>query len=168
MDLAEKMERQSWNEYFMSLAVKAASRSVCTRRQVGAVAVDVNHRIIGTGYNGPPSCYPHCTTDTCYRTVHKIPSGEQPEKCVAIHAEANLVVQLGERLRGSTVYVTNQPCVGCFKLLIGAGVSEIFWKEPYDDAFSRKLMMELGIYGRHGDYCRWIATKDAEICNRLQ
>lgn len=44
--------RQSWDDYFMSIAHLVKSRSTCIRRQVGAVAVSKEHRILGTGYNG--------------------------------------------------------------------------------------------------------------------
>ena len=41
---------------------------------------------------------------------------------------------------GTDVYVTNKPCSTCFKLLIGAGVSRIFYKEGYPDEFTDKLI----------------------------
>ena len=41
--------RQSWDDYFMSIAHLVKSRSTCIRRQVGAVAVSKEHRILGTG-----------------------------------------------------------------------------------------------------------------------
>ena len=47
------MERPSWDEYFMRMAVMAATRSNCVRRKVGAVIVK-EKRIMSTGYNGPP------------------------------------------------------------------------------------------------------------------
>ena len=46
-------QRPSWDEYFMSIAQVAATRSNCRRRQVAAVLVR-DHRIISTGYNGTP------------------------------------------------------------------------------------------------------------------
>ena len=44
-------QRIDWDEYFMSLALLASSRSSCKRLKVGCVAVK-NTRIIAMGYNG--------------------------------------------------------------------------------------------------------------------
>lgn len=134
--------RQSWDEYFLDIAEHVASRSTCIRRKVGAVAVDTNHRILGTGYNGAPSGMAHCTKETCIRTIKNIPSGTQLDLCKAIHAEANIVLQLGEKLRGATLYCTTQPCTSCLKLLMGVGIKAIVWKQPYHDDYSSSLIQE--------------------------
>lgn len=136
--------RPNWTEYFFDMAGQAATRSTCTRRKVGAVAIDLRKRILATGYNGPPSGYEHCTPETCYRTVHNIPSGQQLDKCIAVHAEANIVAQLGSRLQGASVYITNQPCINCAKLLVSAGVANIFWKDRYPDQFAEQFMLKAG------------------------
>lgn len=138
------VKRQSWDSYFMGLTDVIASRSTCLRRRVGAVAVDKNHRIIGTGYNGAPSGMEHCTEKTCIRTVKNIPSGQQLDICKALHAEANIVLQLGFQLKDSTLYCNTQPCTNCFKLLIGAGVHRIVWKNAYNDSYAHTLMKEYG------------------------
>lgn len=137
------MERKNWDEYFMEIAQFVASRSTCTRRKVGAVAVK-NHRIIGTGYNGAPSGFEHCTEQTCIRRLKQIPSGSQLDLCKAIHAEANIVLQLGYELKDADFYCTTQPCTSCLKLLMGAKVHRIIWEHPYDDDYSRTLMKEYG------------------------
>lgn len=137
-------KRLSWDDYFMGLTDVIASRSTCLRRHVGAIAVNENHRIIGTGYNGAPSGMVHCTKDTCIRIVRQIPSGQQLDVCKAIHAEANIVLQLGYGLQNATVYCNTQPCTNCFKLLMGAGVERIVWKNPYDDPYVKTLMDEYG------------------------
>lgn len=138
------MQRQSWDSYFMDLAHQVATRSICQRRKVGAVAVNERHRIIGTGYNGPPSGMAHCTKDTCVRMLKNIPSGTQVEICKAIHAEANIVLQLGSQLENAIVYVTCQPCISCLKLLMGAQVRRIVWESAYPDDYARELMEEYG------------------------
>lgn len=138
--------RVDWDTYFMELAEQIKTRSTCLRRQVGAVAVNQRHRVLGTGYNGAPSGLAHCTKDTCVRIQRKIPSGQSPELCKAIHAEENIVLQLGDRLREATLYCTAQPCVMCTKSLIGAGIYRIVWKGEYPDSYARTLMEEYGTY----------------------
>lgn len=140
-------ERVSWDQYFMDLAEQVATRSTCVRRKVGAVAVNDKHMIIGTGYNGAPSGFKHCTKDTCIRCVKNIPSGQMTDICRAIHAEQNLVVHLGEKLKDATVYCTTKPCTTCTKLLIGCGVKQIVWKNDYNDDFALSLLKEFSSTG---------------------
>jgi dCMP deaminase len=51
--------RPTWDEYFMSIADLAATRSPCLRRQVGAV-IEKDHQVLAVGYNGPPAGFAHC------------------------------------------------------------------------------------------------------------
>ena len=55
---ARKM-RPDWDTYFILIAMMAATRSTCLRRQVGAV-ITRGRQIISTGYNGAPSKTAHC------------------------------------------------------------------------------------------------------------
>ena len=151
------------DDYAMKLAETAALRSTCLRRKVGAVAIDREGYVLATGYNGAPRWLAHCTPETCIRVKNKIPSGQQLEMCKAIHAEQNLVLRLGPRLKGATVYCTTCPCVTCAKLLIGAGVSAICWKQDYDNPYAKELMLEWsdsdwGIVKKNGYY--WAIRDD--------
>jgi len=160
-------ERKPWHQYFMEIAETVATRSTCLRRKVGAVAVDDKNKIIGTGYNGSPSGFKHCTPETCIRMIKKIPSGQMTDICRAIHAEQNLVVLLGEKLRGCTVYCTTKPCATCTKLLIGCGVKHIVWKGDYDDDFASSLLkeyIEAEFYTDDHGYCHAISPDNAKSC----
>ena len=130
------------HEYAMILARTAALRSTCLRRKVGAVAISPEGYVLATAYNGAPCHMEHCTAETCVRIKNKIPSGQQLEMCRAIHAEQNLVLRLGPKLKGATVYCTTCPCVTCAKLLIGAGVAAICWENDYDNPYAKELMTE--------------------------
>lgn len=151
------------DDYAMKLAETAALRSTCLRRKVGAVAIDREGYVLATGYNGAPRWLAHCTPETCIRVKNKIPSGQQLEMCKAIHAEQNLVLRLGPRLKGATVYCTTCPCVTCAKLLIGADVAAICWKQDYDNPYAKELMLEWsnsdwGIIKKNGYY--WAIRDD--------
>lgn len=138
------MSRPSWHKYFMDIAELISTRSTCLRRKVGAVAVR-NKKIIATGYNGAPSGVTHCEKRGCMREELNIPSGERHELCWAVHAEANVVAQAalhGDSLEGTAVYVTIQPCVGCVKLLISAGIDKVIFKGDYPDELAQKLADE--------------------------
>jgi len=128
----------------MDIATLVASRSTCLRRQVGAVIVR-EKRIISTGYNGAPSGVAHCLDVGCLREELGIPSGERHELCRAVHAEQNAIIQAalhGVSTKGSTLYCTTQPCVLCAKMLINAGVEEIFFKGSYPDELAISLLNE--------------------------
>ena len=119
--------RTSWDEYFMEIALKVASRATCDRKHVGAVLVR-DRIILSTGYNGSIRGMPHCD-----EVGHLMENGH----CVAtVHAEANAVLQAartGVRIEGSALYTTASPCWPCFKLVANAGILRIVYGEFYRD-----------------------------------
>lgn len=132
-------ERPSWDAYFMELAEVVAKRSTCPRRHVGAVLVR-DRRILATGYNGAPPGFPHCTEQGCLM---------KDGHCVrTIHAEVNAILQAalhGVTVRGSTLYTTATPCLNCAKMLIGAGVTRIVYRDWYPDELAVRFLQEAGI-----------------------
>ena len=128
------MERITKRDYYLSIAAEVAKRSTCLRRQYGAVIVK-NDEIIATGYNGAPrgdeNC---CDVGSCWRDRHNIPHGEQYEKCVAVHAEANAIISASRNeMLGSTLYLYGfegfnkpidnpEPCIMCNRLIKNAGI----------------------------------------------
>ena len=141
------INRPSWDEYFIEAAHLVSKRSTCLRRKVGAVAVK-DKRILATGYNGSPSGLAHCLDIGCMREKLGIPSGQRQELCRALHAEQNVIIQAvihGIDLKEAIVYVTNQPCVTCSKMLIGVGVKEVVFAEGYPDKLAVKMLKEAKI-----------------------
>lgn len=142
------MERPSWDQYFMEMAVLTSKRSTCMRRNVGAVIVKDRH-IIATGYNGAPRRIKHCDErGGCLRQKLGVPSGERHELCIALHAEQNAIIQaatLGQSVEGASIYVTHQPCVICAKMIINAGINRIVVKEGYPDKLAVDMLEEAGL-----------------------
>jgi len=144
---AQVRERPSWDQYFMSIARLASTRSTCLRRQVGAVIVK-DKKILATGYNGAPMGLKHCLDIGCLREELGIPSGERHELCRATHAEQNAIVQAatcGVNIKDSVIYSTTHPCILCSKLLINAGISKIIIEDSYPDEMSRQMLDEAGV-----------------------
>lgn len=138
------MERPTWDEYFMEMAEVAAKRSTCLRRKVGAVIVK-NKQILASGYNGTPMGLPHCEAVGCLREQLNVPSGKNHELCRGVHAEQNAICQAafhGVSVKGATIYVTNQPCVVCTKMLINAGIERVVYANPYPDELAQEMMGE--------------------------
>lgn len=140
--------RPSWDQYFMKMAELAASRSTCLRRQVGAVIVKERH-VIATGYNGAPKGLPHCgEIGGCLRQQLGVPSGERHELCRALHAEQNAIIQaatLAQSIEGATIYVTNQPCSICAKMIINAGIRRIVVRDGYPDKMAQEMLKEANL-----------------------
>jgi dCMP deaminase len=115
-----------------------------------------DHSIVSTGYNGPSRGVPHCghermmkddsLIDTitdwkkenekiqrfrneCPRKVLNYESGTHMELCLAVHAEANAIIDAarkGASTIGTTLYMNCIiPCKNCFSLLINAGIVSI-------------------------------------------
>lgn len=140
-------KRPSWDEYFMEISHIVAKRSTCLRRQVGAVVVK-NRRILATGYNGTPSKISHCRDVGCLRIKLNIPSGQRHELCRGLHAEQNALLQAalyGISVEGSSLYITNQPCLICAKMIINAGIKEIIISDGYPDKLAQDFLKEAGI-----------------------
>ena len=131
-------ERPGWDEYMLGIAEAAAGRASCTRRRVGAVVVDNDHLIIGTGYNGAPSGMPDCLEGACprgrlgYDEVPALGDYDRPGTpgfCIAVHAEANALNHLTRSAKGATMYITDEPCAGCRKYMKSAGIARVVWPE---------------------------------------
>lgn len=149
----EYSQRPSWDEYFLMLAKLAATRSTCLAFPVGAVIVK-NKQVLATGYNGPPSGSAHCTTQGyCYAGLESCDARRDlPSR--AIHAEANAIAQAakhGIATDGASIYVTLEPCLFCLKLIISAGIHEVFYETPFmgeasalvRDTFIRENLVQL-------------------------
>lgn len=140
-------KRPTWDEYFLEVADLVSKRATCLRRRVGAVLVK-DKKILATGYNGAPSGLAHCLDIGCLRKKLKIPSGERHELCRGLHAEQNVLLQAalyGTSTKESVLYITNQPCLICAKMLINAGIKEIVIAGDYPDKMAKDFLREAKI-----------------------
>jgi dCMP deaminase len=145
--MKEKNDRPDWDVYFMDITALVSKRSTCIRRAVGAVIVK-DKRILTTGYNGAPSGIEHCREVGCLREQLNVPSGEKHELCRGIHAEQNAIVQAafhGVSIKGATLYCTNLPCSICAKMIINAGIKNIFYQEGYADSMSKQMLKDADV-----------------------
>lgn len=122
--------RLTWDEWGLELALTVALRADCTRRQVGAVLMAEDHSIVTTGYNGAPAGHPGCLEGACPRGLSSVEPGSSydtgPGACIAVHAEQNALLRASWSLMvGSTLYVTDHPCDGCFRTIKGTPIQRI-------------------------------------------
>jgi dCMP deaminase len=125
MGVKVKVERISWDEYFMAQSELLALRSTCTRLAVGATIVR-DKRIIAGGYNGSIAGGVHCIDEGCYVIDNH---------CVrTIHAEMNAILQcakFGVPTAGADIYVTHFPCLQCCKAIVQAGIKTVYYELDY-------------------------------------
>lgn len=146
--------RPSMVEWAINLAQAASIRGECTRRKVGAIVLDELDRVVGVGYNGAPAGARSCLDGACPRGLHAPevdPEGEVrcicgeyvwpcpdsvdpgssydtgPGSCIAIHAEANALLDAGRLARGGRLFVSEKPCDGCLRLAQGSRVRLVLW-----------------------------------------
>lgn len=114
--------RPSRDQFFAMMTAVVAQRSTCLRLNVGAVLVKEN-RVIATAYNGAPRGLPHCTVETCLEADH----------CRAtIHAEEGALLFVSyEEAKGSTLYITHEPCERCAQRIIQMGVERVVYLWTY-------------------------------------
>lgn len=127
--MSEPIKRPDWDVYYMNIALAVSLRGDCVRAQHGTVIVK-NNKIISTGYNGtPPGDDRSCgSTGQCPRALdaNSEHSKGDYDLCWATHSEANAIIRASwEELKGSTIYITGQPCPGCTKLIASAGIERL-------------------------------------------
>lgn len=109
--------KYEWMQRFMRLAMEVATWSKDPRTQVGAVIVDGKRRVLGLGYNG----FPRGVGDRADRYADR----EAKYKFV-VHAEANAILNATRELDDTTLFTTLMPCHECAKLIIQAGITQVF------------------------------------------
>ena len=131
------MEKQELlDRRYLRMAAIWAENSYCKRRQVGCLLVK-DKMIISDGYNGTPTGFENdCETE------------DNRSKAYVLHAEANAITKVAMSSNssdGSTLYVTDSPCIECAKLIIQAGVKRVVYSRAYRLTDGIDLLERAGI-----------------------
>ena len=129
--------RQPADFYFLRMALLVSERGTCVRRKVGCILVNKKNHVLATGYNGNPSGFSHCLDKPCKGANST--SGKDLDKCEAIHAEQNALLQCKDVYDIDTVYCTVSPCIHCVKLLLNTSAKKIVFGEKYIQKDSERL-----------------------------
>jgi dCMP deaminase len=111
-----------WIAAYMDTAERFAQLSSAVRLKVGAVVVK-EHRIISIGYNGMPAGWTNVCEDENFKTKDEV-----------IHAEANAILKLAKSNDGgdgASLFCTHAPCVQCAKMIYGAGIKNVYYRQQY-------------------------------------
>lgn len=149
--------RPEKDQYFLEMAKLVSTRGTCLRRSVGCVLTNKFGHVLATGYNGVAAGMPHCNeivylwvdfkqlgkdpkVQTPTRKIETTPfacegakmlSGQGLDKCGAIHAEQNALLQCRDTQEIHTCYCTTAPCITCTKLLMNTSCGRIIFSEDY-------------------------------------
>lgn len=131
MDKQEQLDKR-----YLRMAAIWAENSYCKRRQVGCLLVK-DKMIISDGYNGTPTGFENdCETE------------DNRSKAYVLHAEANAITKVAKSSNsseGSTLYVTDSPCIECAKLIIQAGIRRVIYAREYRLTDGIDLLRRAGI-----------------------
>ena len=115
-------KKDTLDHRYLRMALIWAENSYCTRRQVGALIVK-DKMIISDGFNGTPSGFENVCEDDEGNTIPYV-----------LHAEADAITKIarsGNNSDGATLYVTDEPCIECSKLIIQAGIRRVVYAREY-------------------------------------
>ena len=113
----------SWDEYFMQMCNVVKLRSKDPKKQVGAVLVSNDNRIISTGYNGLKSGSNDNIDWNNRYIVHTL----------VLHAEVNCLLYATSKFENTILYSTLSPCSHCIKLIASSNVKKIIFQDKYKD-----------------------------------
>lgn len=131
-----KDKQRELDQRYLRMATIWSENSYCERRKVGALVVK-DKMIISDGFNGTPSGFENVCEDENNVT-----------KPYVLHAEANAITKIarsGNNSDGSTLYVTDSPCIECSKLIIQAGIKRVIFAREYRITDGIELLKRAGI-----------------------
>lgn len=115
---------EKWHQRFIQMCLDVAKWSNDKSTKCGCVIVGPDREIRSTGYNGLP------------RNVEYTEERDQrPTKyAYYCHAEENAITnaaRVGVSLKDCRAYISAPPCANCARMLIQAGVREVFVPEEH-------------------------------------
>lgn len=157
--------KQKWIDAYMDTAERFAQLSSAVKLKVGSVVVK-DHRIISIGYNGTP----HGWDNVCEVYEEAPPMKDAMEyqdhgyrwtdmdgehkwmrlktKDEVIHAEANAIIKLakfGEGGNGASIFCTHAPCIHCAKMILGAGITKLYYRNTYRSGDGLEFLIKSGV-----------------------
>ena len=121
-------------------AAKAYAKLSSARRlKVGAVLVK-DDRVISVGYNGTPTGGSNCCEELVQDALDAVVWVTKPE---VLHAEENCIAfaaRNGIATDGCSMVTTHSPCFPCSRLLIQAGVKNVYYETEYRNVSGIELL----------------------------
>lgn len=121
----------SWDEYFMAIAIFTSLRSKDPSTKVGAIVVNDQNHIVGTGYNGFVA-----GVDESMFNWERDGDWLETKYPYVVHAEANSILNTTvSDLRNCRIYTTLYPCNECAKKIAQKKITEVIYlkQKPRDE-----------------------------------
>ena len=120
---------------FLKIASTISELSTCERSKVGAIVVtEDNSQIVGIGYNGN------------YAGGPNVCDSLEEGKCGCVHAEQNALLKFSSIMyKNAKMYVTLSPCMMCAKLIINAGIKQVYYDVLYRDVLPVQMLRKNNI-----------------------
>lgn len=129
LQIPQRKEVMTWDEYYMIIATTAARKSKDPSTKVGAVIVRPDNSVVATGYNG----FPRGVEDTPQRL-----NDRELKYSLVVHAEMNAILSARESLSGYSLYVWPfMPCDRCFVHVIQTGIRRVVYPRATQDQLTR-------------------------------
>lgn len=157
------------DKHYLRLAREISKLSYAIRLKVGCVIVK-DRQIISDGYNGTPKGFSnvceefvdssrqewllrHYKTDEEQINAMDIMVSEYGFDCIktkpeVLHAETNAITKLAKSTLesdGATIYLTDEPCFDCAKLIIQSGIKRLVCWREYRKKDGLELLKKAGI-----------------------
>lgn len=116
-------------DMFMGVAVLASRRSKDPITKVGACLVSADNKIIGIGYNGHIKVKKGLNNDELFPWTKNVENYEQNKHMFVCHAETNAIFHSTGPVKGSTMFVTLNPCNDCARNIIQSEVKKVIYRD---------------------------------------
>jgi len=124
------MNKPSFDDIYMELAMNLARKSHCVKKKVGAVLTK-DTRIVSLGYNGPPAGTHNCDEQW---PETGCPRDSKGGCSLALHAEQNAILYAAKNrvtLEDATLYLTLSPCLACARMIFSSGIKRVLFLNSY-------------------------------------
>ncbi|MDD3244710.1 MAG: deaminase [Candidatus ainarchaeum sp.] len=140
--IKKKNNEDNFNKKIIEILKKESKKSLCLRKQIGAVIVK-NKKVIGKGSNGNSKNIPPCSIIGCAKNYFKYRPGQKNELCTGICAEQRAIIDAlkkGHNLKNASIYCTHSPCYACVRYFVELDIKKIYYIEEYDDVFAKQII----------------------------
>lgn len=130
-----KQRQIQFHKMYLKIAKEISKLSYAKRNKVGALIVRDNN-ILGYGFNGTPN-----KMSNCCEYLDK--NNTLITKKEVLHAETNALMKVAKASQtpeNAIMYITLGTCLECAKLIIQAGIKEVYYIEDYRDNFGISLL----------------------------
>ena len=141
-------KQEKRDKLYLRMAFIWSENSYALRRRVGCLIVK-NNSIISDGYNGTPSGFrnvcEYIPNPDNGRSMSEDKSWEEMKENwdkgntlvtypYVLHAESNAIAKLAKSnnsSEGATIYITDEPCLDCAKMIIQSGIRKVVYSRSY-------------------------------------